>query len=88
MVNRFENQHFKSMNYPKSKLTKLQKALRKKHTRVRSIGKNRSYCSLTIDSQEFDLVELMETKRADWFADMLAIALSKLVEHHTLGKVI
>ena len=76
------------MNYPKPKLNKLQKELRKKHTRVRDIGKNHSYCSLRIDSQEFDLVELMETKRAEWFADMLAIALSKLVEHHTKGKVI
>jgi hypothetical protein len=55
------------------------KRLRKRYTRVVKIGdKWNTYQQ--IDHQGFKVVEQTTKRRAEWFADMLAIALQRLIQ--------
>jgi len=54
--------------------------VRKKHTRVAMIGGKWS-AFLQIDQQGFCICEGTTKKRANWYADMAAIAIKRLLDH-------
>ena len=67
-------------------LSKSEKYIRDKYIRVAQIGDNWN-CFLSVDNQEFYLVEHTSKDRADWFGDMASIALYKMVRQIVRGEV-
>ena len=55
------------------------KEIRKRYTRVVKVG-GEWVAFLQIDHQGFAVCELTSRRRARWYADMLAIALERMIE--------
>jgi hypothetical protein len=67
-------------------LTSDERRMRRGYTRVhKSTGLAKTY--IRIDHQEFEICEWTSVVRANWFADMAAIALARLVKNETKGKL-
>lgn len=58
--------------------------LRRRYTRILKVG-SRWNTYLKIDDQSFYVVEQTSRARARWFADMLAIALERLIRKEKNG---
>lgn len=64
-----------------AKLTKRQKELREKYTRIAQFDDGYS-AYLSIETQEFAIsYDVTNEKRAEWYRDMLAIAIDRLLEN-------
>ncbi len=61
-------------------LSPLEKSIRKKYTQIIGYGKSRSVL-LSIDQQSFYVVQHTTLKRAKWFQNNLAIALTRLLRN-------
>ena len=68
------------------RLTPNERRMRDTYTRVLVDFDFVAKAFLRVDQQEFEVCDWTERKRADWFADQLAIALARLVERETGAK--
>lgn len=62
-------------------MSKERRGIRKRYTRVVKIG-SKWNAYIQIDHQGFCIVEQTTKKRADWYAKMAAIALTRMLEQN------
>ena len=76
----------KRLYHRRRRLTPDERRMRDTYTRVWVDFDFVAKAFLRVDQQEFEVCDWTERKRADWFADQLAIALARLVKNETTAK--